>query len=172
LQEDPFIESDEWIAAEARQLFRAQRANDAQAIEVCLFYFRDYLAKTLGRHLQTAPRWQADERWLDGLGAAAPIVVRPGHLLLRDTLTWVATPGQNWLQRTLGNVERVKERWYRDPFEFELELCPRTGAFQSYTFRFGDQRPLSAKELLASGTPAWPERNEWAFVFHQGGPIG
>ena len=36
--EDPFADSDEWIAAEARQLFRALSADDPKAVEVGLFY--------------------------------------------------------------------------------------------------------------------------------------
>src|SRR5437899_1865971 len=74
---DPFIDSDEWIAAEVRQLFRAHRANDAKAKEVALFYFVDFLTKTLGNHLRKSdPAWANSSaivdshRWFDGLNAA------------------------------------------------------------------------------------------------------
>ena len=55
--EDPFADSDEWIAAEGRQLFRALVGYDPKAVEVALFYLTDFLAKTLGRHLRAAGRW-------------------------------------------------------------------------------------------------------------------
>lgn len=59
--EDPFIDSDEWIGAEGRQMLRALTAYDPKAVEVCLYYLGDYLAKTLGRHLRRLPRWDMVE---------------------------------------------------------------------------------------------------------------
>lgn len=49
--DDPFADSDEWIAAEGRQLFRALSAYDPKAVEVCLCYLSDFLAKTFHLNL-------------------------------------------------------------------------------------------------------------------------
>jgi hypothetical protein len=152
--EDPFLESDEWIAAMGRQLFRAVGADDSKAVEVCVFYLQGYLVLTLSRHLRNDPRWNTNERWLDGLGAATPDVELPVRLTLRDDLTWAT---------------RDQKHWYTDPFEFELVLCAQTGAFRSYTFRFGDNRSLSEKEEPSSSDSpvVFPDADGWAFVFHR-----
>jgi hypothetical protein len=47
--EDHFAYFAERIAAQARQLFRAACAEDAKAVEVTLFYLRDFLVKVLAR---------------------------------------------------------------------------------------------------------------------------
>lgn len=136
-EEDPFAESDEWLAAEVRQLFRAHRAGDAKAVVVASFYFKHYLMLTLKRHLKKLdPVW--DGRWFDGLDAE-PEYSSPGRLRLRGEACWVS--GQ--------------EHWYHDPCDFEIALCPRTGAFRRYLFRFGDHRPLSAK-VRGSALPVVP----------------
>jgi hypothetical protein len=86
--EDRFAEPDEWLAAEARQLFRAHRAADAKAVEVALFYLKDFLTKTVGQHLRDRyPDWCA-ERWFDGLDAD-PEYPAPGRLRLRGEVAWV-----------------------------------------------------------------------------------
>lgn len=151
--DDLFADSDEWIAAQVRQLFRALHAEDTKAVEVCLFYLRDFLVKILGAHLKKDPRWDSSGRWLEGLGVATPDVQPPHRLRLRDELTWVT---------------RDQHQWYEEPFEFELELCPRTGAFRRYTFRFGDHRPLAEKGLASCPADRWPAEDEWAFVFQRG----
>jgi hypothetical protein len=147
-EEDPFAESDEWLAAEVRQLFRARRANDAKAVEVALFYFEHYLTLTVRRLLRLRdPVWDGS-RWFDGLNAE-PEYPSPGRLRLRGEVCWVS--GQ--------------EHWYYDPFDFEMELCPQTGAFRGYVVRFGDHRPLSAKVSgsAASGVPV----GGWAFTIER-----
>jgi hypothetical protein len=139
VEEDPFAEDDEWLAAQVRQLFRAHRAGDAKAVEVALFYFKHYLTLTLRRHLKKRdPVWDGSRRWFDGLDAE-PEYSSPGWLRLRGEVCWV----------------RGQEHWYYDPFDFEMELCPRTGAFRGYVFRFGDHRPLAAKVRgsVASAVP-------------------
>src|SRR5262249_28486721 len=84
---------------------------------------------TLRRHLQMLdPVWDGSRRWFDGL-YAEPEYPSPGRLWLRGEVCWVI--GQ--------------EHWYYDPFDFEMELCPRTGAFRGCVFLFGDHRPLEAK---------------------------
>ena len=144
-EEDPFAESDEWLAAEVRQLFRAHRAGDAKAVEVALFYFEHYLTLTLRRHLRLRDAvWDGSRRWFDGLHAE-PEYPSPGRLRLRGEVCWVC--GQ--------------KHWYSDPFDFEMELCPRTGAFRGYVFRFGDFRPLETK-VSGSAVSAVPVGG-WAY---------
>lgn len=133
--EDPFADSDEWIAAEARQLFRALSAYDSKAVEVCLFYLSDYLAKILHQHLRRRPRWQIQGLWFDGLDALEMVPQPPDPLRLTAWLTCVAGAGDN-------------EDWWREPFEFELRLCPRSGQFRGYRFRVGDPRPRVEKKLI------------------------
>jgi hypothetical protein len=148
-EKDPNVESDEWLAAEVRQLFRADRAGDAKAIEVALFYFQHYLTVTLRRHLRMRdPVWDGSRRWFDGLDAE-PEYPSPGCLRLRGEVCWVS--GQ--------------EHSYFDPFDFEMELCPQTGAFRGYVFRFGDSRPLAAKVWgsARSGVPI----GGWAYVIER-----
>jgi hypothetical protein len=154
--EDIFAEHAEWLAAKARQLFRANRARDAKAIEVALFYFFDYLSKVLLRHLSKHdPAWDslrpgdfASHRWFDGI-SAKPEYPAPGCLRLRGTICWVT--GQR--------------QWHYDPLDFQIELCPKTGAFKRYVFRFGDSRPLSAK-VEGCATPGVPV-GEWAYEFEK-----
>ena len=153
VEEDPFVDSDEWISAEARQLFRAYNAKDAKAVEVAMFYFLDYLAKTLLRHLRRAsadwrPTWPApDSRWFDGFGCGVPEIPSQGRLRIRNTIFW------------------VQNAWYCEPFEFELELCPRTGTLREYVFRFGDHRPLSEKTQRCEASD--PPVGGWGFEFRR-----
>jgi hypothetical protein len=126
---DSFDDSDEWLAAEVRQLFRAYRAHDTKAIKVALFYLEHFLTLTLRQHLRLQdPMWDGSRRWFDGL-KAEPEYPSRGRLRLRGEVCWIS--GQ--------------ECWYFDPFDFEMELCPRTGAFRRYVIRFGDHRRLAAK---------------------------
>lgn len=157
VEQDIFSEHAEWLAAEVRQLFRANRARDAKATEVALFYFFDYVSKVLSRHLSKHDRaWDsslrpldfASHRWFDGI-SAEPEYPAPGFLRLRGTICWVI--GQ--------------ERWHYDPLDFQIEVCPKTGAFERYVFRFGDSRPLSAK-LKGCETPGAPV-GEWAYEFEK-----
>ncbi|MBN9519802.1 hypothetical protein J0H58_14975 [bacterium] len=131
--EDPFADSDEWIAAEGRQLFRALVGYDPKAVEVALFYLTDFLAKTLGRHLRAAGRWDIPGLWFDGLDAPDVDADPPARLRIRAWLVCVA---------------RDNRDWWREPFEFDLRLCPRTGQFRGYRFRAGDHRPRADKELV------------------------
>jgi hypothetical protein len=150
-----FDDPGEWIAAEVRQLFRALKAEDAAAVDVSLFYLRNFLVKTLGSHLRQDPRWDSSKQWLDSLGTRPPDIQPPSLFRLRDELVWATMPDQ--------------EHWYREPFEFELELSPVTGVFQSYTFRFADHRPLAEKALRSTsmkGDVADLDQHEWVFVFH------
>jgi hypothetical protein len=144
VEEDPFAEDDEWLAAEVRQLFRAHRARDAKAVEVALFYFKHYLTLILKRHLKKRDPLWGNSRWFDGFDAE-PEYPSPGRLRLRGEVCWVS--GQ--------------EHWYYDPFDFEMELCPRTGQFRGCVFRFGDSRPLPEKVMgsAVSGTPV----GGWAY---------
>src|SRR5262249_23385070 len=135
-EEDPFKDSDEWIAAEARQLFRALCAYDSKAIEVCTCYLEDYLVKTFRRHLRGRPRWDIEGLWFDGLDAL-DFATGGASSGLRITawLRCVATRGDD-------------EDWWREPFEFELRLDHRTGELQGYRFRVGDHRPRTDKMMV------------------------
>lgn len=133
-EEDPFAESDEWIAAQVRQLYRALSAYDPKAVEFCLSYLSAYLPKILGRHLKRLPRWNIEGLWFDGLDAEELNVGPPWGLQLRAWLVCVARQGE-------------KEDWWREPFEFELRLCDQSGRFLGYRFRVGDHRPRAEKML-------------------------
>jgi hypothetical protein len=148
--DDQFADSEEWIAAQARQLFRARRDGDAKAIEVGMFHFEHYLTLTLRRHLRRGdPPWEDKARWIDGLSRVRAEYPSAGRLRIQADATWVI--GQ--------------EHWYDDPFEFELELCRRTGAFRRYVFRFGDRRPLAAKGM--GREVVIPPRDGWEFEFER-----
>jgi hypothetical protein len=148
--DDPFAEDYGRIAAYARQMMRAHRANDSEALELEYLHFDHYLCNSLlWRHMKRQDKiWDNGERWFDGL-SARPEFPSPGRLRLRGEIAWVV--GQ--------------EKWYYDPLDFELELCPTAGAFRGYIIRFGDHRPLAQKTLGSAkrGVPAGP----WAFVFEQ-----
>jgi hypothetical protein len=157
IAQDIFAEHAEWLAAEVRQLFRASRARDAKAIEVALFYLFDYVSKVLRRHLsEQEGAWDsslqpldfASHRWFDGI-SADPEYPAPGCLRLQGTICWVV--GQ--------------EQWHYDPLDFQIELCPNTGSFKRYSFRFGDSRPLSAK-IKGCETPGVP-MGAWAYEFEK-----
>lgn len=148
-QDDPFAESDEWLAAEVRQLIRAQQANDAKAVEVAMFYLDHYLTLTVRRQLQRRdPEWDGGRRWFDGL-EAEPEYPAAGRVRLRGEVCWVS--GQ--------------EHWYYEPFDFAMELCPETGAFRRYEVRFADHRPLSSKThgSARAGVPV----GDWAYIIER-----
>jgi hypothetical protein len=156
---DLFSESDDWIAAETRQLFRAFQAKDLKAIEMSSFYFQDFLVKTLARHLRKDPHWDSNGRWLDGLGGDITQEIQPPTFFrIRSDMIWATKPNQDC--------------WYREPFEFEIELWPMSGALSRYIFRFGDHRPLVEKELRSptgSSKLALPGDNlGWSFIFQRG----
>jgi hypothetical protein len=148
---DPFAEDYDQIAAYARQMIRARRANDPKALELEYLHFDHYLCHSLlWRHMRQQDKsiWDNGRRWFDGL-SAEPDFPSPGRLRLRGEIAWVV--GQ--------------EKWYYDPLDFELELCPTTGAFRGYIIRFGDHRPLAEKTHGSAklGVPVGP----WAFVFEK-----
>jgi len=156
-ESDIFAEHAEWLAAEVRQLFRANQARDAKATEVALFYFFDTVSKVLNRHLSKHDRaWDnslrpldgASHRWFDGI-SAEPEYPAQGCLRLRGTICWVI--GQ--------------ERWLHDPLDFQIEVCPKTGVFKRYVFRFGDSRPLSTK-IKGCETPGDPVGG-WVYEFEK-----
>ena len=148
--DDPFAEDYDEMAAYARQMIRAHRANDSAALTLEYLHFDHYLCHSfLWRHMKRQDRaWDSSGRWFDGV-SARPEFPSPARLRLRGEIAWVV--GQ--------------EKWYYDPFDLELELCPTTGAFRSYTIRFGDHRPLAEKtsDTAKQGVPVGP----WAFVFEQ-----
>jgi hypothetical protein len=150
---DPFAEDYDEIAAYARQMMRAHRAKDPKALALEYLHFDHYLCHSLlWRHMKRQDRaWDNGGRWFDGLSADREFP-SPGRLRLRGEIAWVV--GQ--------------ERWYYDPLEFELDLCPATGAFRKYMIRFGDHRPLAEKThgSAESGVPVGP----WAYVFERRQP--
>ena len=87
-----FAEDDGWIAALARQVFRAHQGEDSVAEQVTLFYLENYLAKVLHCHLKYRdpewrvqygdPQYQAQSRWIDNLDVAQAFP-SPGRLELR-----------------------------------------------------------------------------------------
>jgi hypothetical protein len=144
---DPFAESDEWIAAQVRQLFRARRAEDAKAVEVELEYLDHYFTLTVRRLLQRQdPAWDGRRRCFDGLNVR-PEYPSPGVLRLRGEVCWMIDSGA----------------CYFDPFDSEIELCPRTGRLVRYTVHFGDHRPLAAKSEQGSAA-AGPPVGGWAYT--------
>ncbi len=156
IQEDIFAGHADEFAAAARQLFRARAANDARAFELTLFHFKDRLAKVLGRHLSKSdPAWdnslhpldRDNNRWFDGFYAEPEFPAR-GRLRMCGEVYWLIGQG-------FGHY---------DPLEFELELCPETGEFRRYRFRFGDSRPLAEK--IKSPHPGVPVA-EWAYEFEK-----
>ena len=134
-EEDPYAETNKWIAAQGRQLFRALSAFDPKAVEVCLFYLSNYLVKVLGGHLRRLHRWDIEGLWFDGLDAPELNVGPPWCLRINAWLVCVARQGES-------------EDWWREPFEFELRLCAQSGRFRGYRFRVGDHRPHAEKKVI------------------------
>jgi hypothetical protein len=156
--EASFAEDEGWIAALARQVFRARGAGDTVAVEVTRFYLEGYLVKVLQRHLRYRdPLWDgrlhndSAYRWLDNLNVDAEMP-SPGRLELRGQIAWA-----------------IDQSHHYDPFAFDLRLCPETGAFRGYVFRFGDHRPLSSKNNLNEPPPS--PVGEWQYVIHRGSLI-
>jgi hypothetical protein len=144
---DPFAESDEWIAAQVRQVFRARRSGDAKAAEVELTYLDHYFTVTIHRLLlRQDPDWQGRRGFFDGL-TVRPEFPSAGILRLSGEICWMADTGACSF----------------DPFEAEIELCPRTGALRWYVARFGDHRPLAAK-TEQRGAEAGPPVGGWAYT--------
>ncbi|MBM3996704.1 MAG: hypothetical protein FJ303_21500 [Planctomycetes bacterium] len=159
---DPFAETDEWIAAMVRQLFRAHRANDLKAVEATLLYLNHNLTLALKRDLvRVDSAWgQTPEqvlksgvldlsrrRWFDGLWTT-PEYLAPGHLRLVGDACWVQEDSN-----------------YYDPFEFEIELSAATGAFRWYVMRFGDRRSLKEK---VPDSVIVPPKDGWVYKFTRG----
>jgi hypothetical protein len=131
---------------------------------VTCFYLENYLIKVLQRHLKYRdPEWRVQygdpqshgqHRWIDNLDVAQAFP-SPGRLTLRGQVWWV-----------VGQSE-----WYSDPCEFELQLCPLTGAFQGYVYRFGDHRPLAAKKGPINDETFPPVVGGWQHEIHHGLPV-
>src|ERR1700742_2685658 len=87
---NPFIEDYDQIAAYARQMMRAHRANDSKALALECLHFDHYLCHSLlCRHMKRQDRtWDIGERWFDGL-SAHPEFPSPGQLRLRGEIAWV-----------------------------------------------------------------------------------
>jgi hypothetical protein len=138
-EEDPFAESDEWIAAEVRQLFRAMSAFDPKAVEVCQFYLYDFLAKTVGRHMRKVVPWDTNGFWQDGFDDTELHISLPTGLHLTGWLVCVLRSGEgrDWT-----------EEWWREPFQIEVRLDPITGLFLGYRINVGDHRPRQEKAIV------------------------
>ena len=72
--------------------------------------------------------------WFDGFDAPELDVELPKKVQFRG-----------WLVCVLGHSDDG-DCW-REPVEFELRLCPRSGRFQGYRFRVGDSRPRQEKRV-------------------------
>jgi len=132
------------IAPMLRRMFRAYEANDQRATSLCHGQMRDLMENwLLNRHLLSEPRW--GRRTVDFMTGGAEI--KPPN--------WYRASGGEvflWLYENNNLRDAGKE-----PYEFELELCPKTGQLWRYVFRLGDpsryQNSADAK---------------WAFVFREG----
>src|SRR5262245_4193647 len=134
-----------WLSAEVRQLFRARRAGDSNAVKMALFYFEDFLFKKVQRQLSLRhPEWGVRFRYFDGM-KAEPQYPAPGCIALRGEVAWA------------GNDEGHRY----DPFHIEVELCQKTGELIRYVFRFGDHRPL-AENVSGSAVSGVPVGG-WAY---------
>lgn len=138
-EEDPFAESDEWIAAEIRQLFRAMSAFDAKGLEVCQLYFYHYLANTIGRQMRKVVPWDAEGFWQDGFDATELHIEIPARMRLTGWLTCVLPSGEG---------SGKAEEWGREPFQIEVRLHPLTGHFLGYRVHVGNHRPRQEKAIV------------------------
>ena len=149
--EQAFSAAEDWITALARQLFRASRASDSDAVEVTLFYLEEFLQRVLASHLRVNGDWldypSPAYRWFDGLRQTDVEYIAPHKLRIRSTIAWV-----------IDNTGHCY-----DPFEFELETCPRTGAFRHYVFRFGDDQPIETKSDRIAKFP----QERWVHEFQR-----
>jgi hypothetical protein len=153
---------DDRIAAIIRQLFRAIGADDLIAAEIFWGYLGSGFETRLGQLLGEDPRWDLDKSqrtgfsddawWVDGLDGASPLILPPTTIHLAGDAF-----GEGLTRpRTLG-------RPGVDPFEIEIELCPRKGAFRYYAYRLGD----ASVYLPAPHTKPDNNRDRWAFSFER-----
>jgi hypothetical protein len=139
-------ESDDWLAAELRQIFRAYDAKDSKAIKVAMFYFDHYLTITVRRGLyRKYPIWNGGWRCFDGIVAKPEFPTRAAIRLRGEVC-----------------ILNGDMTFYYEPLDFEMELFPETGEFHRYVFRFGDHRPLEEKGSGKSD-PSNPVGG-WAYV--------
>lgn len=168
-EEHSLAEWDAYLAAQARQLFRAAHAKDKEAVSETIDHLGTWLACMLNLLLQDDPQWEPNTYFLDNL-AGAPFEFRPPcSLRVRDRI---------WIERTdpATGISAESELKYvcmlgdREPFELELELRPQSGAFHGCIYRFGDRRRLV--DLTAGTDGTWPADDGWAFVYSRGAPLG
>lgn len=150
----------ELIAVYVRQLFRAHAAADPEAVEWSLQCHQHFLIAAVAYQLRKEPRWGWD-------------TLNPHKQLwhyLEETLLEILPP--NTLIASGGLTWSDRDGSYLEPFEYEVNVSPSTGAFRSYRFRFGDDRPLAEKGLTSRvlGELQFPQDGGWEFSLRWGGP--
>jgi hypothetical protein len=144
------------LAAWARLIFCAVKAEDLKATEEARFQFLHILVCFLPRHLSQDARWGENNSFLDCFGGAPLAFVSP---------TWLRVCDEVWIMLNdpyLGSGKSGYSCRTREPFEFEMELCSQTGNLLGYSMHFGDRKQLAGN--LAGET----EQGTWAFSFQQG----
>jgi hypothetical protein len=148
------------LAAQARQLFRAVAADDRKAIEEGTFQFLELVVSFLPRHLSQDVRWGGNDSFLDCMKGAPLTIVPAVWLHVADKVCVMFNDPQAPKQRPTGYICHQYE-----PFEFEMQLCPRSGILVGYAMRFG------ARSHFTDGC-AYDNKNdgpgEWAFSFRHG----
>ena len=162
VEEDMFVSHGRHSTAAARQLFRAYRSRDPEAVGTCLFYLSDHLVKvltrhlTLPRHLSPAFRWNVKDWQLVSLLAVEVDIALPRRLRIPAAIASELAPNRfDFACDTRGAIPMGPQvcevvdypagtQWY-EPFVFDLLLRPDNGMFQGYQFRLGDQRPIGEK---------------------------
>jgi hypothetical protein len=155
-----------YVAAQVRDLFRTIDADDATGVNECLDRIGGYLENWLFlRLLDADQRWHTGVWWIDGIST------RPAGVLLPNKLR---VHGSAYMQLTQQYEENPPSPQVGkfdcalyEPFEFELELSPTTGAIAQYRFRFGDDRPAEEKRLGEPVPDELPGHRRWIFTFYR-----
>ncbi len=149
---DCWAQPEKHLAAEVRRLFRSIEAGDIRARDVCHSHFLEFLGYLLERHLRTDSRW--GRRWIDDVGGVTEVKLP----------TWYCVSGDAyWLTDYDGGPEGCG----KEPVEFEIDLCPESGAFWRYAYRFGNSRHFESSANSSQGDQS-DEGEPWAFIFQEG----
>jgi hypothetical protein len=161
-QESSLTNHEDYVAAEVRNLFRTIDACDAPGVNECLDQIGSYLENWLFiRLLDTDQRWQEGIWWIDGISTRPAAVILPKRLRMRGS-AYMAL-----IQDPPPPQEGKFDCALYEPFEFEMDLCPKTGMLERYRLRFGDDRPLAEKRLGEPIPDELPAHRRWIFTFYR-----
>jgi hypothetical protein len=142
------------LTAQVRQVFRAVHAADDEASAQGVIELNGSVVHLLARQLAQDPRWGKNDSFLDYL-CGTPIAITPP--------TWLRVSDR--VAISPGGCQSSYSCQEYEPFEFEMELCPDSGALLGYSMQFGD------RDRFLEGSNSDNRQNQngnWAFTFLRG----